>query len=41
MELDKWSVESIELIEIYLELSLVLLERSHGRIATDFTKFAN
>jgi hypothetical protein len=41
MESDKWSVESIELIEIYLELSLVLLERSHERIVTGFTKFVN
>jgi hypothetical protein len=41
MESDNWSVESIELIEIYLELSLVLLGRSHERIVEGFTKFVN
>ena len=41
MEFDKWSVESVEHLKIYLELSLVILERSHKRIVEGFTEFAN
>ena len=41
MEFNKWSVESVEHLEIYLELSLVILERSHERIVETFTEFAN
>ena len=38
IESDKWSEESIELIEIYLEPVMALLEPVVGRIATGYTR---
>jgi hypothetical protein len=34
IEFDEWGVESIELVEIYRMVPLVLLEPVNGRIAT-------
>ncbi len=38
LEIDKWAVESILLIEFYLEPSLVLLESALGEIGSGFSK---